>query len=294
MKRQNRAFTLIELLVVIAIIAILAAILFPVFAQAKVAAKGAASISNSKQIGTAIVMYSTDYDDRAPLSETNDPGSPLLILGQPMSPWSVMIMPYMKSAAIFQDPLWQPEPNNVTGAQTSTVWQYRTQYGYNYATWAPVTVGTTGWIRDTTSFTQPENPSETVMITIKKARNGQGDWVWTLAGIPAVFMANLIAPPYCNNATGYTAVSPNSICAPAVRWGVGGYTNGTAPPTYEEGLFTGGMAVRKTGQTIVTMGDSSTKAMTPSRVAAGTNWNRNLNYASVVITDQSKYMWDTK
>ena len=60
---KNRAFTLIELLVVIAIIAILAAILFPVFAQAKLAAKKASDISNLKQTGTATYIYTADYDD---------------------------------------------------------------------------------------------------------------------------------------------------------------------------------------------------------------------------------------
>ncbi|MCB0824912.1 MAG: prepilin-type N-terminal cleavage/methylation domain-containing protein [Armatimonadetes bacterium] len=66
MKRKS-AFTLIELLVVIAIIAILAAILFPVFAQAKVAAKKTQDISNQKQIGTATHIYMADYDDLMPL-----------------------------------------------------------------------------------------------------------------------------------------------------------------------------------------------------------------------------------
>lgn len=61
--RRLRAFTLIELLVVIAIIAILAAILFPVFAQAKEAAKKTSCLSNSKQIGTASQIYLADYDD---------------------------------------------------------------------------------------------------------------------------------------------------------------------------------------------------------------------------------------
>jgi prepilin-type N-terminal cleavage/methylation domain-containing protein len=62
-KTMKRAFTLIELLVVIAIIAILAAILFPVFAQAKLAAKKIAGLSQVKQIGTAVHIYLSDYDD---------------------------------------------------------------------------------------------------------------------------------------------------------------------------------------------------------------------------------------
>lgn len=65
--RRNRAFTLIELLVVIAIIAILAAILFPVFAQAKEAAKKTSAISNHKQMSLGIQVYMTDFDDVMPL-----------------------------------------------------------------------------------------------------------------------------------------------------------------------------------------------------------------------------------
>lgn len=72
---MKRAFTLIELLVVIAIIAILAAILFPVFAQAKEAAKKTRAVSNTKQTGTAMLIYTGDYDDVFPLG-THSPYGP--------------------------------------------------------------------------------------------------------------------------------------------------------------------------------------------------------------------------
>lgn len=67
-QRKMRGFTLIELLVVIAIIAILAAILFPVFAQAREKARGIACLSNLKQLGTATTMYVQDYDETFPMA----------------------------------------------------------------------------------------------------------------------------------------------------------------------------------------------------------------------------------
>ena len=70
---SRKGFTLIELLVVIAIIAILAAILFPVFAQARDAARASACLSNTKQIGLSVKMYSQDYDEQFPMGTYNGP-----------------------------------------------------------------------------------------------------------------------------------------------------------------------------------------------------------------------------
>ncbi len=96
---RRKAFTLIELLVVIAIIAILAAILFPVFAQAKEAAYKAASISNLKQIGLGFHMYGTDYDDvHCPQSTTFS------------ERWPLLIQPYVKNRDIFRSPLDKDDP----------------------------------------------------------------------------------------------------------------------------------------------------------------------------------------
>ena len=94
-KNNNSAFTLIELLVVIAIIAILAAILFPVFAQAKVAAKKATSISNIKQLGTSFLIYTNDFDDRLSPSEYGSGGHPSNTSA--VSNWATINYPYMKS-----------------------------------------------------------------------------------------------------------------------------------------------------------------------------------------------------
>ncbi|MBS1719832.1 MAG: prepilin-type N-terminal cleavage/methylation domain-containing protein [Armatimonadetes bacterium] len=96
---MKRAFTLIELLVVIAIIAILAAILFPVFAQAKVAAKATQHLSNMKQMMTSTFIYHGDYDDTM-ISWINRNG---LAGGQYYRPdiisWVQQLQPYMKNGA---------------------------------------------------------------------------------------------------------------------------------------------------------------------------------------------------
>ena len=102
----RRAFTLIELLVVIAIIAILAAILFPVFAQAKAAAKKTAALSNLKQNATAVLMYNTDYDDTFAQSAYSMAPNGIVVPGSGAQVFSIYdaIYPYTKNKEIYTDP----------------------------------------------------------------------------------------------------------------------------------------------------------------------------------------------
>jgi len=102
---SKRAFTLIELLVVIAIIAILAAILFPVFARARENARRASCQSNEKQIALGILMYTQDYDEKLPLMMTRDGVSGSFVANDPRYVgWSEVVQPYLKSLQIYQCP----------------------------------------------------------------------------------------------------------------------------------------------------------------------------------------------
>lgn len=128
--RRKGGFTLIELLVVIAIIAILAAILFPVFAQARAKARQAACLSNMKQVGTALMMYAQDYDETLagnsyspPNSNAGDAGFAPLPLGF-MDPdplkvgrnWARDLQPYVKNLAVYVCPQSKPRSSYSTGS----------------------------------------------------------------------------------------------------------------------------------------------------------------------------------
>jgi prepilin-type N-terminal cleavage/methylation domain-containing protein/prepilin-type processing-associated H-X9-DG protein len=114
---RRQGFTLIELLVVIAIIAILAAILFPVFAQARAKARQTACLSNTKQIGTATNMYTQDYDEQFPVWAQNPERQMTKPDGTIYSGkviWPLLYMPYVKNQGVFVC-LADPNPRSNVG-----------------------------------------------------------------------------------------------------------------------------------------------------------------------------------
>ena len=123
MQRSKNGFTLIELLVVIAIIAILAAILFPVFAQAREKARQTSCLSNNKQIGLATMMYIQDYDETFPaepwFGNNRYDGVPVMgsgVAGASPFNYKDELTPYIKSAQIWICPTNRPNGSLDTAA----------------------------------------------------------------------------------------------------------------------------------------------------------------------------------
>ncbi len=125
MKFSRKGFTLIELLVVIAIIAILAAILFPVFAQAKLAAKKTQAISNVKNIGTALNIYASDTDDVLPLTNVWNPANNLTSVNR--------FIP----VPVSQVTAWSTAPAAVQGANAASAFYANSMIPYikNFGIW---------------------------------------------------------------------------------------------------------------------------------------------------------------
>ena len=114
MSRQRKGFTLIELLVVIAIIAILAAILFPVFARAREKARQASCLSNEKQLVLGVLMYVSDYDGKVPLGGAARTPAEMEATG--MTWWWQKVMPYLKNDQLLACPSGSRSGSGYAGA----------------------------------------------------------------------------------------------------------------------------------------------------------------------------------
>ena len=216
MYHKRTAFTLIELLVVIAIIAILAAILFPVFAQAKLAAKAAASLSNTKQQSLGILMYANDYDDMwVPTLQffLYDPAPtypyPYTIGTAPYNgfdTWSWLELPYIKTSQIFIDPI-DGGTNGASGSGVPNWEAYNSEYGLNWTLLNGgydnrVSVNINGQMQSnygSTPTTALSRPSDMVMLASTSVHTDPGyvDYFYGFYGLYGTVLGN-VEGPYCN------------------------------------------------------------------------------------------------
>lgn len=229
----RRAFTLIELLVVIAIIAILAAILFPVFAQARASARAISCVSNVKQGATAVLMYAQDYDETIPRlhnrgsvqynfcpsgdcgPEWGDPGTTV----RPSGLFWAVLQPYIKSAQLGYCPEvgktnWQTAIPALNGYAYNPALEANGTYQSSYAQMA-VNIWLVEWHPNANWSGRPASPptgpigamaswarpSELIMLT--------ADSVWDTGGVA-------ISSGVGN--VGVWPANPNGVCGGGIGW----------------------------------------------------------------------------
>ena len=288
----SRGFTLIELLVVIAIIAILAAILFPVFAQAREKARTTSCLSNTKQIGLGIMMYSQDYDEvyptyssfanagriQNPLNPNDRPGGSAGPGRRPM--WQAKIFPYLKSWDIYRCPSDAAAPTDLIARF------HNISYGYNYGylsklevTQDPDPSGPAQWFSGV-SMAAVLQPANIAMVVDTGGIGAFGNVGNTLG--------SMVNPPDAWPSQHYF-YGPDTV-----GWGAncGNYFAGTPGARWAN---TGGFSWRHNEGGNVCYADGHAKYTKIGTGAEGTN-NANLALpcTGTLVTDYSRYHWDPR
>jgi prepilin-type N-terminal cleavage/methylation domain-containing protein/prepilin-type processing-associated H-X9-DG protein len=278
----NRAFTLIELLVVIAIIAILAAILFPVFAQAREKARAISCLSNIKQVTLSFQMYLQDYDEEmVPMwNYTPDP-----VLGGGYDLWPDMLNPYIKSWQIFKCPdaadpagVWGGGPNAWWGN-----WQQYSSIGYNYlelGNWYNAAAPCTSVVG--VSLANVDSPASTIAFT---------DSANQTTGNPLPTNAQN-GYPFVNAPAQYAAIVPAADTCTWYDGALGGF-DWAAAPTNPSPDFTGWTINRHSNGINVGWVDGHAKFLQQAQLWAGTNVAPGVSDQAVRLTNASAYLWGT-
>jgi prepilin-type N-terminal cleavage/methylation domain-containing protein len=251
MSIRNRAFTLIELLVVIAIIAILAAILFPVFAQAKEAAKKTQDLSNNKQLLLATQMYMGDNDDVFPMLRNGRTFWTANVTGPQINSGHIMVNPYVKNKQMWRSPNdtmgrcdasatgYSTSENHATGGVVSYVFSYHSTLGtrpYSFGLSGWDSTGSTGAVSsvnasNSRSGTEVGNVAQTIFLIpsyiswtywngLMQHRNDQREYAFEpgtpgVAGHPLWPRVTLIPGVWCNTQDGISLGNYGGI----TNWG---------------------------------------------------------------------------
>lgn len=237
MKCNKSGFTLIELLVVIAIIAILAAILFPVFAQAREKARAITCESNLKQIGLGILQYNEDYDENYPMMHYNDGDSAKCGGSGCEVRWENAVAPYIKNGQVYTfdgyysgaGGIWScpdlkiQQPNNY--AVSYELFREGNPYWYP---WRSVSISTV------------DTPSSSVMVVEKGLNDGNSNWLqfqteenyWTWAG-GGTAANNYTYPDHRDVYPSEDEDNPNANMNNTPNWGADWWPpNGSLMPRY--------------------------------------------------------------
>ena len=288
--RRRAGFTLIELLIVIAIISIIAAMLFPVFAQAREKARAVVCISNQRQAASANFEYIQDHDEAVPPTFRCEDGNEIFLGNQctnyyATTTWVTCLTPYVKSKWVFWCPDVEKNPFGEWSQTSHAIfpdYHELPAYGYNYAYLTPENGAALGYCPTDAGYVDGvnvipvkvrdiESPAQTILFTDMKYI---GDDV---GGYTAGWGAD---PPTTENACYWGG------------WGVGAI--GDDPALGGVNTSTGIVDPRHTGGVNVTFCDGHAKWLTPGRLAAGTNWYVGTDVYSIRITDLSQDLWSLK
>jgi type II secretory pathway pseudopilin PulG len=317
-------------LVVIAIIAILAAILFPVFAQAKHAAKKTVSLSNMKQTALATAMYSNDYDDVNPLSDAGCSviSNPGLCLGWGFGPPDAVpaetMFPYTKNMDITVDPMSDLQgvanreqtdftyigspfyPANIAQGTTAQL-QYaagvRSNIGYNFAFFSPWICNPAGCSNYVGSYAVSNSEVTAPAHTLQWA--GPTDWN-AVNGSPTGGGNWVVQTPCWQSANGQYLQPFNSLQSSGEleSYGTGWQVGTPTPWNIYGGLWawyntSGGTGVTADAQNAfiqVGFADSHVKSIPISQVAAGCSAYGKFNGQTApqgTVTNASQFIWAT-